>query len=346
MLGLLVGATSSATEGAPQVAPVVAGEHPIVVAPTPVGDLSYVPGRGLRVGDTGFHVGGYSNLSLTRDEGGPARLELEDVSFFLIWDPTPRLHVFSELEFEDIVEIDDQGHVGSPDDRFTAERLYADLRLSDHLQIRGGVFLTPVGRWNVIHAAPLVWTTSSPLSTEPFSSRSTGAMLFGSFFPGPASLSYSAYGQFADVPDGNPESEPDDHSAGTRLEYALDDWAVGSSFRAAERRSKWEHLVGVDALWHRGRFELMGEAFVQDGTRTRTEWGLYVQTVFQLLPRLFLVHRYEHFAPRFSPQVNLITLGLAFRPFPTGVLKGEYGIVDHRTARTEPGVKFSFAVLF
>jgi hypothetical protein len=345
-LGLLLGAQSSASEIEPPVAPVVAGEQPRFVEPTPIGDLSYVPGRGLRVGDTGVRLGGYTDLVLTREEGGPATFGLEDVSFFFTWDPTPRLHVFSELEFEDVVEFDDNGNVGGPNSRFTPERVYADLRLDDQLQLRGGVFLTPVGRWNVIHAAPRVWTTSRPSSTEVFASRTTGAMVFGSFFPENGILSYSAYGQFADVPYADREPEPDAQSAGARLEYTIDDWSIGSSFRSAENHDRWEHLAGLDALWHRGRFEVMGEAFFQDGPSTPSEWGFYVQAVVQLLPRLFFVQRYEHFAPKFSRQVNLVTPALAFRPFDTGVFKAGYVIADHRTARTDPGLNFSFAVLF
>ena len=128
--------------------------------PSPIGRLTYTPGRGVHVGDTGVTLGGYSNLNLSRDDGGPGLLSLDDLSLFFVWDPHPRFHLFSELEFEDLVQVDDHGHVATDVWTFTAERLFADVALTDRLSLRVGKFLTPVGRWNVIHAQPLVWTTT------------------------------------------------------------------------------------------------------------------------------------------------------------------------------------------
>ena len=42
---------------------------------SPVGDLRYTPGRGLQVGHTGFALGGYATVNLTRNEGGPAAVK-------------------------------------------------------------------------------------------------------------------------------------------------------------------------------------------------------------------------------------------------------------------------------
>src|SRR5207244_8441115 len=123
-------------------------------------------------------------------------------SLFFIWDPTKRLHLFSEL---DVVEQDEPS---APRRTFQTERLYGDLAALDWLNLRVGKFLTPVGRWNLIHARPLVWTTSRPLVTElPFDRFTTGAMLFGSRFPGTGTLTYSLYGQFTDQFDAEPEPQ-------------------------------------------------------------------------------------------------------------------------------------------
>ncbi len=142
------------------------GSQPIFRRASPIGELAYTPGRGLQLGETGLTIGGYSNVTLTRDEGREAEGELDDLSFFIVGDPLPRLHIFAELEYEDAFTIDEDGDFSSPDDVFTAERLYADIAVADAVNLRTGIFLTPVGRWNVMHAAPLVWTTSRPLTTE------------------------------------------------------------------------------------------------------------------------------------------------------------------------------------
>lgn len=330
--------------------PVALGSEPLFVRASPFGDIAYTPGRGLQLGHTGLTIGGYSNLTITRDEGGRGELEFDDLSLFIISDPLPRLHFFAELEYEDALTIDDHGNFTSPDDLFTAERLYADAAIVDALNIRTGIFLTPVGRWNVIHAAPLVWTTSQPIATErPFDSNLTGVMLFGRLFPGRITLNYALWDQFAPPLEGNPEFDPADHSLGARVELdGVVGGSIGASYLAARRGGGWRHLGGADFLWSRHRLEVMGEVIVADGGGVGSEWGGYVQPVFALTERLALVGRYEHYAgPSPAPPVNLFAFGLAFRPFPAVVLKTEYLFADRSGAPdAEPGFKASVATLF
>jgi hypothetical protein len=325
-----------------------APETPVFELPSPVGTMGYTPGRGLRVGETGLTLGGYTNLNLTRPDGGPATFSLDDLSFFVTWDPTPRIHLFSELELEDLVDVDDQGHRGSY--TYTTERLYGDLELSDSLGLRVGKFLTPVGRWNVIHAQPLVWTTSRPLVTEvPFDPHTTGAMLSGSLFRDQSGLTWAVYGQATDQFDRAPTAQPADRSGGGRLEYtAGGGWSVGGSYLAFESAGLWHHLTGLDLLWRRDRLEVMGEATAVEATRgPGPQWGLYLQAVERVLPRLYLVGRYEHFdAAIGTPDVNLGVLGLAFKPTSYVVVKGEYLFADHRAEESPPGFRISLAILF
>jgi hypothetical protein len=345
----LLFATSPPAAVAEYLTPVERAETPLFTRASPVGDIAYTPGRGLRVGDTGLSLGGYSSLAFNRDEGERAHIELEDVSLFVVADPFPRLHFFSEIEYEDVLDLDSRGHVGSSDDRLDAERLYADVTVTDALNIRTGIFLTPVGRWNVIHAAPLVWTTSRPLTTEkPFDQNVTGVMLFGSFFPRRSTLTYYVYDQFEEPIEGNPEFHPAEHSVGARLELTGDSsWSVGTSFLAARRGGGWRELGGLDLLWSYARVELMGEMVIADGAELGFEWGGYLQAAFALTPRLALVDRYEHYdGPPPAPPVNLIAFGLAYRPLPAVVLKAEYLIADRSAPDANQGVKASIATLF
>jgi hypothetical protein len=337
-----------------------AGEASGPSVSSPVGDLHYTPGRGLQVGHTGLSLGGYANVNLTRFEGGPAEIGSDDVSLFVVWDPIARLHLFSELEVEDLAHVDDHGRGGTPDSTFVAERLYGDFTVSDQVNLRVGKFLTPVGRWNLIHAQPLVWTTSRPLTTElPFDAHTTGAMLFGSLLPDDTSVTYAVYGQFVNALDRLANDlHPADRSAGLRLEYCpAADWAVGGSYLASRTGGEWDHLFGVDTLWQRGVFEVMGEAVVEDGTGALQEqWGLYLQGVLHVLPRVSLVGRYEHFDQRPpGSELNSFVLGLAFKPVPYLILKTEYLFAD-RAARhlskeearreTPAGFSASAAILF
>jgi hypothetical protein len=328
--------------------PVEASESPLAAWATPIGEVGYTPGRGLHVGDTGLTLGGYSNVSLFRDEGDPAHLRLDDLSLFVIWEPVARLRFFSELEYADVFDIDTKGNVDSRDEALTVERMYVDAGISDALNVRTGIFLTPVGRWNLIHAAPLVWTTSRPFTTErPFDPNVTGVMLFGSWFPSAGTLTYDLFDQFAGPIEGNPDYDPADHSLGGRLQYDADDgWSVGSSYVAARRGGEWRHLGGLDLLWSRRPFEVMGEAIVQGGEGGGPEWGLYVQPVFAVTPRVALVARYEHYQVPGPSAVNVMTFGCAFRLLPTVVAKAEYQVVDRFVDVVPPGFRASIAVLF
>ena len=327
---------------------------PAITSPSPLGTISYTPGRGARLGETGFALGGYSSLDLVRDEGSPARLSLDDLSFFLIADPTPRVHLFSELEIEDLVEIDDHGRGGATDANFVLERLYGDLAFSDHLALRAGKFLTPVGRWNVIHAQPLVWTTSRPLATLlPFDVHTTGAMLFGSFFQEKRTLSYELFGQFTDqlydTEPHRPTWPRTDRSGGARLEYGTSGgWSIGTTYLAFTDAGRWRHVTGLDGLWRSDSVELMSEfvhSAASDGAGT--EWGLYLQAVGEVLPRIYLVGRYEHYEQRApGPTVNIGVAGLAFKPLPYLLLKVEYLFADERCEESPPGFKSSVAILF
>jgi len=156
-------------------------------------------GSGPSYTSSGTNIADHGNATFTRDEGDPARFSLDELSLLVSWDPLPSIHLLSELEGEDLATIDDEGHGGLVDAHFTVERLYGDVAVTDWLQLRAGKFLTPVGRWNVIHAAPLVWTTSRPLVTKlTFDPHTTGGMVFGSLEPLLRDGSYELFGQFTD----------------------------------------------------------------------------------------------------------------------------------------------------
>jgi hypothetical protein len=313
---------------------------------SPLGPIAYTPGRGLGLGDTGLRLGGYSSLELHRDEGDVPRLSLAELSFFVIFDPFERVHLFSELEIEDLVRVDTKGHGGTADNRFEVERLYADLNLRDELQIRLGRFLTPVGRWNVIHAQPLVWTTSRPLVTDlPFDNNTTGAMLFGEMGE---RLVYSLFGQFVKDFESRPQYQSQRYSAGARLAADLHPGAsIGATFLSFRDNHRWHQLGGTDLAWNRDPLELLAE-LTADGAEglSGVQWGTFVQAAVATPLWVHLVGRYEYFDPRGEQPIHLVDLGIAYRPMSFLLLKAEYLIASRSSDLAEPGFKSSISLLF
>jgi hypothetical protein len=325
------------------------GEQPLFSRPSPLGDLEYRAGRGLRLGDTGLTAGGYANFTLTDDEGEPPQFAVEELSALLSFDPHPRLHGFVELELENFMRLEGKG-TEIDESQFRVERAYADLHVAEPLNVRVGKFLTPVGRWNVIHAAPLVWTTSRPIATErPFDDNTTGGEVFGSLLTERALVTYRLFGQFVDQLEERPQTVTQERSGGARLEIAPNTGPeLGATYLSYLRRDGgWNELGGLDLFWQTGRLEMLGEAVVdEDDDRRGTEWGGYLQLAYEVVPRWFAIGRYEHYDPRGDPTVDLFDLAAAFRPWPTVVLKVEYLLADRRSGVAEPGFKSSFAFMF
>ena len=313
---------------------------------SPIGRIDYRAGRGLHLGDTHLTIGGYSTVEAERLEDRSSEGTV-DVNFFLSFDPTSFLHVFSELEIGELA-LWEGGERPRADPHFKAERLYGDLGWDDRATLRFGKFLTPFGRWNQILADPLLWTTSEPLIVEEvFPDEQTGAMLWGTVFPAGQALTYQLYGSFLD----RAISEPVHDGVGGRLEWTGGHGlSVGASYLASRRPGgNWGHLGGLDAVWQPlERLELSTEALAGEGAHTGGfEWGLYTQAVVETVPTLYLVGRYERFDPPASGRgIDLFDVGLTWIPRPYLRFKVDYRIADHLDDLSAPGFRASFSVLF
>lgn len=325
-------------------------ERPLLIEPTPLGAIEYRPGRGLRVGDTGFTLGGFATVAANRVEGHRGRFRLEGVDLFVFFDPTSYLHGFFDFAFNKLLDIDEVGRDQTSTADASVRRLYGDLNVSDAVNFRLGKFLTPVGRWNQVAADPLVWTTSRPLVTvQPFDGQVTGGAFSGSVFPLGGSLTYTLYGQFFHplAPIDAPTTA--DKSAGGRLEFStLRGWSAGASYVAFSRAGGWNHLGGLDAFWRADGAEVSGEFLGgRGGPDGKKLYGLYLQGVLELAKRVYGVARYERF-DQGSPHraVDLFDAGVAWRPISVLILKADYLFADRSSEVAEPGIRASISVLF
>jgi hypothetical protein len=111
-------------------------------------------------------VGGYTSAGLTIPRDQSAHAALNEISLLITWNNDSRWRFFGELELEDPLIWNDDEQFRINHSRIDLERLYVDYNLSEKVNFRAGRFLTPNSRWNLLHAAPLVWTSTRPLATS------------------------------------------------------------------------------------------------------------------------------------------------------------------------------------
>ena len=310
--------------------------------------------RGWRLPGTGFTLGGYATQDFTKEKHAPWAFTTEDLSLFIGWEGTGKLKFFSELSLEDALTIKQPGKLTTHDRSLAFERAYFDYAQSEQLNFRLGKFLTPVGHWNLIHADPLVWTTSRPLITKrPFPTYATGAMVYGTGMALGKEIDYSLYATNSQEIRGNSKQDPFDSAYGLHLSYATPrSGQIGFSYAnftqksaAAERKN----LLGVDYLWSRDRFELSSEAIYRFSGQSHAwdEKGVFIQAVAPLSEKLYSVGRYEYFRQAGPlPGVSLWVAGLAFRITPTAVLKAEFVHGVNNQIHAPEGFFSSISILF
>jgi hypothetical protein len=324
---------------------------------TRIGPIDYVSGRGLRLGRTGLHIGGFSSLEFDKQQGESGTLELDSLSFLVGWRPVEFFQAFTEVEIGKLLlyETGSDSVHSNPDAKF--ERLYADLTWDDALNLRVGKFQTPVGIWNLVPEEPFTWTANEPVLVETaFDEHQTGGAVFGTTYPGSGTLSYWVYGQFMGPLDPSQTPPPAQKSAGGRVSYgsSTGDWAIGSSFLASQVDGGWSYLGGLDGFWQVGPVELQTEwAIVRGEPSQRNLWSIYTQGVYNLgyhsewLRSLNVVGRYEYFDPLHGERgSNIGNVGLAWLPARFLVLKAGYQFTDHQTALVARGLFTSFSILF
>jgi hypothetical protein len=316
-------------------------------------DIDYRLGEGLRVADTGFSLGGYATASYENSPGAPSRVALDDLSLFVWWQGEGRWKFFSELDFENIVASNSVGQEAE-DPYLAIERLYLDYDITDMVTLRAGKFLTPIGRWNLIHATPLVWTTSRPLTTtRPFPSNVTGLMLYGTLPTVANGVEYTLYASKGDEIRPNPILDPFYEVFGAHLVVPLPiDGQVGFSFADFEQENtpdEKRRLVGVDFVWSRNRVEFSSEGVYRfsDNGRLWDEKGIFGQLVVPLSEKAYAVGRYEYFHPALETQATqLFTIGLNYRYTPAIVLKAEWVGSKNNDIGAPEGFLSSLNILF
>ncbi len=327
----------------------------------------YQLGQGLHIPALNLDVGGYLSLQYEGLRHREQVLSVHDLSLFVNKNLGPRWNLFTEMEIGDALEFSDDGGANH-NPEFDIERLYADYRLGPAVTLRFGKFLTPVGRWNMIHADPLVWTVSRPLTaTAAFARHASGAMAYGTLPAGGRNLDYWVFIDDTDRLDPLERDEPAfeepgstltvsnnfNRAAGARALYHFIEnrFEVGASYVHFESRNSQheKNLYGLDFHWNTPRLELSGEAVYRTvaGSSDADERGAFLQAVVPIPHHLYLIGRREQYrATGLSDDVTINTFGITYRPRPPLSFKLEYRSGAGNEQVAPDGWLGSLAILF
>lgn len=314
----------------------------------------YELGSGWALGKSGFTLGGYAEALYVDPAGEAWEAGVNALSALLWWEGKGRWRFFSEIEVERLLIASREDSLNE-DQELVVERLYFDYAYADSVKLRLGKFLTPVGRWNLLHAPPLTWTTSRPLITEEtFPTSASGAMVYGVLPWTTHGIEYSVYASPNEEIFREPGADTFSEAYGGRVAASpLPYTQLGVSFvsfELAESRDERKHLLSADLLWSWHRFEISGE-YVRRSIDQREasvdEYGHYVQLVAPLGEKLYAVARYEGFRAAEAPRdLTLYLGGLNYRVRSGLVLKAEYSRATKDPLGVVDGLLMSIAVLF
>jgi hypothetical protein len=245
-------------------------------------------------------VGGYMDMqfrsqrqaSIEAGDGRPGVTNNFDQQRFIPFiyaDVTEHVKIATELEIEHGVRESSGNEI-----EVSLEFGFIDYLVNEQVNLRAGILLMPLGKFNLLHDSPLNDLTDRPLVSQliiPSTMSETGAGFYGTFYPGRTSkMDYELYattGPCGYGANGTPlVNEADGTSQGRQRTCAGHDGADINSGKSVVGRLAYSPMLGVEVAgssyygnanqngstyaplsitaidWtlQRGPFELIGEA--------------------------------------------------------------------------------------
>jgi len=298
----------------------------------------------------GFKLGGYSSAGISIPRSGSSEATINEVSLILSWEGDSRFKFFSELELERPLAWNEDKRFNRKDAHLDLERFYFDYNLSEKINVRAGRFLNPAGRWNVLHAAPLVWTTTRPLATSQlFPPSINGLMLYGAAPYNNQNFEYNFFvetlkDQFQDHNETRFKNVAGAHltlnnhyNLGLTLATLTEDTPASPDYR----------MLGLDFLTYVKDWEISGEGFqrfTNNGNNGGS--GAYLQSAAPLGNNWHWITRIETFHRPNVISGERWVLGFTKHITPTQLLKMEYVGGSDNLPDAPRGFVASFAILF
>ncbi len=236
------------------------------------------------------YLGGYMDFMFRADENdGDNGFDQTRFIPFIYSDISDRVKLASEIEFEH------GGISEETDGEVKLEFATIDFLITDWLNWRGGLLLSPLGKYNLVHDSPLQDLTDRPMVDRliiPTTLTDVGMGFFGSAYPSELSkLDYEIYvtnGVFHGLDaDGTSHFELDNGIRETRNDEPFDNYNqspavvgrvtfspfIGLEFGGSVHTSRYDEnnenqltISALDFAYQKGPFEFVGEgayAFIE-----------------------------------------------------------------------------------
>jgi hypothetical protein len=322
----------------------------------------YELGQGWHAGD--FYLSGYTDIEAVDNFGASASLDLDDLSLFASGHVNQWMNPFMEAELSSRTLVRQGGEVGHGN--AIVERFYNDIIFSERDTLRIGKTLTPLGEWNLVHAAPLVPLVTRPYSTgEGFDLYMSGI----SWQHDPGSESIPSL-QFYWQPDTEWFKRPSSlaprnfHNVyGGHLSWPLgmiDKIGVSAQHGQFIETGETFTLYGFNVSKTFGKLRLESEALtarfsgtVLPGASPRlhdNEAGIFVLAEYAIAPQWHGILEAEHYQDHMVDQASRsVTVAATYKPSVPTIWKLEYvhqAGVPASIAAMPTGITASFSFLF
>ncbi|MBH0194854.1 MAG: hypothetical protein HP494_04455 [Nitrospira sp.] len=277
-------------------------------------------------------IGGYAdvmyNILSRQNLDNPSRNSFGQQRLvpFIYGDITDRVKFAAEIEIE-------RGGTNSPqgDGSIQVEFAQMDYLVNETINLRGGILLMPVGKFNLLHDSPLNDLVDRPMVSRiiiPSTWFEAGAGIYGTIYPTSLSkIDYEVYavngmnqtaGTITDLgvrsARGSVSRDRDDNKAvvgRVAISPMLGIEVGGSAYHGQYRQSAgalgsgWISIYALDWTLQRGPFEVIGEAAISRISNNRTAtnligpagmFGYYVQGNYHFMPELLRRLAPSHFS--------------------------------------------------
>ncbi len=319
------------------------------------------------------YIGGYMDHELIFSENGEHTFDQHRLIPFIYSDVSDRVKFATEIEFEH-GGPNTSGGVAGKKGELKIEFATIDFLMTDWLNYRAGIILSPLGKYNLVHDSPLQDLTARPMVDRfiiPTTLSESGMGFFGTFYPTELlKVDYEIYavngfqteeagaivGSGKTFIRNSRGSQKHDNNRNPAIvgRLAISPFLgleVGLSFHTGnidEHGSNRMSIKAIDWTYQRGAFELVGEyahasierdGLAGDGTPNRDNyngdmWGYYVEPRYHFMPQFFKDH-----APTFFRDDSTFTAVCRLGGLDINQTAGKS---DLKMTRLTPGLNFRY----